>query len=384
MDVQDDRSLVISKYALDCQKYYTVYSSVTWETCSLRSWLNGIFLKEAFSTEEQDKIPKVTVTADKNPRYSIGPGKDTQDRVYLLSIPEVKQYFASDAERQCKPTAYAIAQECYANSTNGSCWWWLRSNHAASAYFDGSVSYGGRNHGSDFIAVRPALWIDTSLVESDGETSDKEKPEPEEPDPLKDYKTVGSIVTFGSYEQDNNLENGKEPIEWIVLDVQDGKSLLISRYALDSQRYNTENKAVTWETCSLRKWLNDSFLRGAFSTEEQAKIPTVTVTADRNPNYSTDPGKDTQDRMFMLSIPEVNCYFTSNEARQCKPTAYATSKWRNVNRENGNCWWWLRSPGIYSNRTVYADYDGVVIINGNYVDYDYYAIRPALWINLDS
>ena len=48
--------------------------------------------------------------------------------------------------------------------------------------------------------------------------------------------SVGDIITFGHYEQDNNLDNGAEPIEWIVLDVQDGKALLLSKYDWMSSR----------------------------------------------------------------------------------------------------------------------------------------------------
>ena len=42
---EDDRILVISQYALDCQPYNKKNESVIWETCSLRSWLNDIFLE---------------------------------------------------------------------------------------------------------------------------------------------------------------------------------------------------------------------------------------------------------------------------------------------------------------------------------------------------
>ena len=40
---------------------------------------------------------------------------------------------------------------------------------------------------------------------------------------------VGDLITFGTYEQDNNPDNGPEPIEWVVLDVKDHKALVISK-----------------------------------------------------------------------------------------------------------------------------------------------------------
>jgi hypothetical protein len=89
---------------------------------------------------------------------------------------------------------------------------------------------------------------------------------------------------------------------------KDGKVLVVSKYALDCERYNASSIGVTWETCTLRKWLNDDFINSAFSADEKAIIPTVTVSADKNPQYSTYPGKATQDQVFLLSINEVEKY----------------------------------------------------------------------------
>lgn len=65
---------------------------------------------------------------------------------------------------------------------------------------------------------------------------------------------VGDIVTFGSYEQDNDLENGMEPVEWYVLDKEDGEATLMSVYLLDWQPYNEDFIGMTWEDCTLRSW----------------------------------------------------------------------------------------------------------------------------------
>ena len=196
--------------------------------------------------------------------------------------------------------------------------------------------------------------------------------------------SVGDIITFGRYEQDNNIINGKEDIEWIVLAKADNRILIISKYALDCRPYNTSYTDVTWETCTLRKWLNNNFINSAFTADEKAMIPTVTVSADKNPNYSTNPGNATQDQVFLLSITEANKYFSSDSARQCKATEYAVAGGAYVNSDNGNCWWWLRSPGdnqcyaaiVFSGGDVHEGGDGVY--NGRR------AVRPALWIDLNS
>ena len=195
---------------------------------------------------------------------------------------------------------------------------------------------------------------------------------------------VGDYVFFGAYEQDNNTENGKEDIEWLVLEVKDGKALVISKYALDCKHYNTSYTDVTWETCTLRKWLNNDFLGAAFSADEKAMIPTVTVSADKNPDYSTNPGNTTQDQVFLLSIPEANKYFNSDSARQCEPTDYAVANGAYVDSDNGNCWWWLRSPGYGQDDAADVDCDGDVYEGGYFVYFDDIAVRPALWIDLNS
>ena len=165
--------------------------------------------------------------------------------------------------------------------------------------------------------------------------------------------------------------------------MKDGKALVISKYALDCKQYNTNYTDVTWEDCTLRRWLNNDFINAAFSAEEKAMIPTVTVSADKNPNYSTNPGNATQDQVFLLSITEANKYFSSDSARQCEPTDYAVANGA-LESDSGNCWWWLRSPGDSQDCAARVLYVGDVREYGYYVDNDSTAVRPALWIDLNS
>ena len=188
-------------------------------------------------------------------------------------------------------------------------------------------------------------------------------------------------IPFGRYPQASKNENA--PIEWLVLKNDGSRALLISKYALDCRQYNTSGANVTWETCTLRKWLNGTFLDAAFSESERAMIPSVTVSADKNPSYSTSPGNSTTDQVFLLSITEVNNYFSSNSARQCQGTAYCYAQGA-YKADNGNCGWWLRSPGDYSNDAAYVYNFGRVDGSGINVNYDGYAVRPALWIDLGS
>ena len=170
-----------------------------------------------------------------------------------------------------------------------------------------------------------------------------------------------------------------------MLDVQYGKALLISYYGLDAHRFDA-SEYQGWDKSEIRSWLNSTFLNAAFTAEEQLGIVTTTVST---PDYEGHSGgSDTQDKIWLLSCDEAGSYFASNEARKATPTAYAVAQgvYQSINNKlNGVrcCWWWLRSPGYFSD---FASY----VINGgslnyfSFVNYTYGAVRPAFWLNLDS
>ena len=387
---EDGKALLISLCGLDCQRYNDEYSDVTWETCMLRTWLNGTFMESAFSTDEQSQIVNSIVTADKNPDYNTSPGNDTNDHIFLLSIQEAEKYFGSDNERKCQPTTYAKAQGVWMNDS-GCCWWWLRSPgddslSAANVLGGGYVSRAARYVDGSGGAVRPALWIDLSSSTAepqDAEPSSASEPQSTEPDgkPVDQFTSVnvGDYVTFGAYEQDNDTSNGKEDIEWKVLAKEDGKALLISRYGLDRKEYGAHG---TWETCTLRNWLNVTFLNDAFSSDEQRQIADSMVTADKNPEYDTDPGNDTTDKIFLLSIPEAEIYFSSDDERKCQPTDYAKEQGEYVNLSTDYQWWWLRSRGSYFSAS-YVRADGSIFSQGT-GGFNEGVVRPVLWIELSG
>ena len=186
----------------------------------------------------------------------------------------------------------------------------------------------------------------------------------------------GEIYSFGWYEH--------AEIEWIVLDKKDTSVLLLSRYALDSKPYHTGRESLTWESCALRKWLNREFITSAFDSDEQNMINKTTVNTDPNPEYGISGGNSTEDKIFLLSINEVEKYFDSDEARICIPTEYAKANGVWTYYKTGTCWWWLRSPGYESNDAAVVRSGGWVSSVGYYVNNDDGGLRPALWINLKS
>ena len=193
---------------------------------------------------------------------------------------------------------------------------------------------------------------------------------------------VGSYIYFGAYEQDNKESTGKEDIEWLVLDKQEDKMLVISRYGLDCQRFHNERAAVTWETCSLRGWLNGEFYETAFIPEEKNVIGTSLVTAEANMRYYTPAGNDTTDHVFLLSIDEANRYFLDDFDREIVGTPYCCEQGAYKDPDYGTCMWWLRSRGFDSSQAVYVNTDGGVIYSGDFVHFVRNAVRPAMWINL--
>lgn len=193
-------------------------------------------------------------------------------------------------------------------------------------------------------------------------------------------------IVFGRYPQASKNENAL--IEWLVLKNDGSKALLISKYALDCQRYNTSGTDTTWETCTLRRWLNGSFINSAFSAEEQKQILHTTVTVDRNPSSNTDPGNNTKDKVFLLSEDEAGEYFSSDSTRQCQGTAYCFAQGGDQDSD-GRCSWWLRSPDYFSRDCVsIVNNYGVAGCQPYHVTRklpfaDGITVRPALWINLE-
>lgn len=184
--------------------------------------------------------------------------------------------------------------------------------------------------------------------------------------PITDYVGNTSIdqmdtITFG-------LDKKSEPIEWIVLEKGNGKALLLSKYILTNHVYNDESVDVTWENCTLRKWLNSEYINTLFSKKEQGSILTTDVINNDNARYGTNGGNNTKDKLFLLSIDEVNKYFSTDNQR------VATYK-----GGSAYIYWCLRSPGRSQKYAAYVYFDGALDEDGNYVSHGI-AVRPALWV----
>ena len=220
---------------------------------------------------------------------------------------------------------------------------------------------------------------------------------------------AGDVITLGNYQQKAETFYGlplsPEPIEWIVLETAENYALVISKYGLDAQPYNTAYTDVTWETCTLRTWLNNYFLNTAFTTDEQKAIMTATVDNSESQCFDfntvtdvnkTTGGNNTQDKIFLLSYEEANKYFgvewyendgaKDNVNARVQPTAYAIAQGAYTKDDcttvNGVAAgeWWLRSPGYYQNRATRVYYDGSIFSLD--VNFTHSCVRPALVLDL--
>ena len=216
-------------------------------------------------------------------------------------------------------------------------------------------------------------------------------------------------IYFGTYQQSSDGSGGynTDPIKWRVLENADGQLFLLSDQNLDVFQYHTDNESVTWETSTMRSWLNgydashntggdsgidytsDNFIGTAFSAKEQAAIADTEVFNDDNPTYGTEGGNNTTDQIFLLSIAEANngSYFANDNSRIATNTAYVADGGKiggymyGVGEANE---WWLRSPGTYDNLAADVTRKGGVFSHGLNVNGLNLAVRPAFNLDLTS
>lgn len=212
---------------------------------------------------------------------------------------------------------------------------------------------------------------------------------------MKELLKTG-VITFGRYP--TTAEGDVRGIDWSVLKVEGDKALVVSEFALDCKQYGENGNDVTWENSLLRRWLNNEFLAAAFCENERERIIDTFLKVEEKPVYDAffdvtiDPGRDTVDKVFLLSVKEAKTLFESDEARLCRPTAYA--KMRGVetcegdeylSNENPHCEWWLRSSGVVPNGrcspVATVANDGGVLPSGVYCDWEL-GVRPAMWIRV--
>lgn len=205
--------------------------------------------------------------------------------------------------------------------------------------------------------------------------------------------TKGAVIPFGEY-------------KWRVMCVKENAALLIADEITDiGIPYNDTVclDGVTWEECSLRRWLNTEFLQ-RFSKEQKKKIILKRVQQEANPWFQTCAGNQTKDRVFLLSISEVIQYFGGEEQLKMELRSSEIAKvgsedlsgmiddqfnvLRQAAYKGDNTWWWLRTPGASDTKAAYVNTDGIISLKGETVFDDggtscvgiRPGVRPAIWL----
>ena len=193
---------------------------------------------------------------------------------------------------------------------------------------------------------------------------------------LKQFLTTvqsGDFISFGSFEQDGNTQNGKETLEWIVLSVKEPYVLLLSKNVLDVQPFSGTDSAA-WNDSALRRWLNADFFADAFTPKQQERI----LLAKRK----DAKGDETAERFLALSAAAVDAYLAPDDPhRPGVCTAYAAAKADSVTAGKAVAWW-LRTPGTESGCTAVVNAQGETNTAGIPADSAAVGVRPAFWLHL--
>lgn len=181
----------------------------------------------------------------------------------------------------------------------------------------------------------------------------------------------GNYIYFGTFEQDGNLSNGAEQIQWRILRREGNDLLLLCVNALDCKQYNKTWTNVNWETSSMKTYLNqDVYFLSSFTNEEKAMMMSGEGLL----------GIGAEEKVFILSEEEAkeNC---SSEDLYCYPTTYAAANgvWQSSDHY---CWWWLRD--FEGDCAKLMRHDGKVEDSLFYVSYGHAGFRPAIRIRISD
>ena len=383
LKVEGGKALAISMRVVTGRPLFDAYvEQSTWAASSLRAWLNGEFL-EGFTSDELSRIQAVRLENPGNEEYGTPGGPDTVDRVFLLSVDEAREAMtpedfddlvwgeqaAADFESwACGEGAlFGVDANYYsAASLLGSPAWFLTRTPGETSY-KSCVFSAGEVYGSAHVyhghGIRPALWL--SLDEP-----------------------AAATVTFGSYPQGEDGEVA--PIEWLVLEEQEGRKLLLSRRCLCATPFSEAYAGTTWAGSTLRAWLNGEFLSDAFTDEEMSRIESVEVSNPGDQGRGTEDEETTVDKIFVLGLEDAAAYLGApadvdddlpHNLAIASATGHAVRQgvWRSS--ETGGSAWWLRSQGDKPNYRSIVRSDGRTTTECDDANC-YIGVRPALWANL--
>ena len=189
--------------------------------------------------------------------------------------------------------------------------------------------------------------------------------------------SVGDTMEFGCWPKDKK-------IEWTIIATKDNSILLLSSKVIDANKFHDVYGDTTWAGSFIRRYLNEEFYQKAFTEQEKKRILLSKVKAEKNPLYLIDPGEDTEDKIFLLSVNEARQYLEPNDLVLCEPTVYAMSAGVEKDDKTGGCYWWLRSPGNAGCNIARVSGVGMILEHGFFASDNHNGIRPAMWITIGT
>lgn len=405
LEVEDGKAMLFSRYALDFLKINETSGAVSWEDSTARVWLNQIFYNEAFSAREQQSIIETSVKNPGDKSRQLVAANDTLDKTFLLSAEEVRRYFPEGnwnnwdfgayEIRTTEATAYAQYQADLDVQKRVIIFEWTEGQYkcltllrdvveggksAVAVDTAGKIKYSGyplsngiftiqEEQCKGITAARPAIWVDLDKLDS------VEEMPTESAGILASDAKIGEYIAFGHYEQDNSVNNGKEALEWLVLDVQDDKALLVSRYVVDTKPFFFHSQETNWEDSGLRKWMNGAFFYTAFNEAERNEVILSTLSNDTDWKGNSVDGNDTLDSVFCLSAEEVQRYLPyGSDDRETIATEYAMDLGIGTLIYD----YYIRSVDV-ENRWAIRVSDVILTPEAMPV-----GIRPAIWVKLHN
>ena len=369
IDANTGNATLLSKNVLDARRYDE--KSNVWKTSELRSWLNSEFRDTIFSEEEKSQIVKQYVS--------------------LLSLKEVKKLLKLN-KRIAEPTPYAIKRGAVPKMELTSVHWWLRtpgylSNTEAGIFNDGSICQAGERVTVASYGIRPVIRVPNDIFSVENEAQLEEKKsffsflkKKENPEEEKDISRPH--IMFGRYalSSDKTLD----PREWIILEKnEDGSAILLANRLISLQRYNRKKEHVNWSESSLRHWLNHNFISDAFRPEERALLMDQNVKNRRTTIFGMSGGKDTEDKVWLLSLEELNNYFPKRAMKRARPSNFIKHRRPDMN-DFGYASWWLRTTSVMPHKALVVDPFGEITSTGRNVYAFKIAVRPVVKVNLND
>ena len=440
-DYKNNRALLLSKYILDNVSFNSEPKDCKWKESELRQWINHTFYDKAFNDNEKSQIVEDSHISDK---FFDDEKVDTvSDKVFILSEFEASKYFKrydmteENKRLATRGTNYAknvvnngiklwvrenTGENTFGITENGifynriverykdealkfewcigNSFYWLRTNgidlsSVARVNSNGAIVRSTSNYSVANCqgGIRPAVWVKYNKKENNNLERE-----------IDDFESI----KFGKYKQSYNSEKNdwnEDPIEWIILekDNETKRALILSKDILDVRPivYKSEEKNTTWENSNIRKWLNDEFYNSAFTEDEKNRIKEVLLENEDNDDYMTLGGRDTTDKIFLLSIGEARKYLSNGNnlenknqlvrAGAAKGTQYAEHRRLGKIPQNKqdeyeewmleNSAYYLRSPAGMQSRTAAVGPNAIISTSGIVgTGLNRRGVRPAMWI----